>query len=301
MVENSDNRDLEKEEAERKRLHDEMMASLIKTADKWKESKEQAKQRELEVTEVTEKDKKTLFLVIGVILIAILISITLPSKPDETTALDDQTISSCMGDNRNGINEARYKEKCNKKFVKITAFIVGREYGKTQLNLNLPSPLDSQYSLKSPNDFAAIGTFQSKPGDYEKYGNKYLIKGIFDGDSGVFIKQANIKTSEMIQLDLSENESKNIELVKKVGTAESQIAAAKEEGVKMLEEVDILIRDNVTVRRKALETAAVEHKRINTSGAIMTDGYTMKDGRFIVCTTKVLSSGPATMDCNGEP
>jgi hypothetical protein len=64
MVEDSDNRELEKEDTERKRLHDEMMASLSKAADKWKESKEQVKQRELEVTAASEKSTNTGFYII---------------------------------------------------------------------------------------------------------------------------------------------------------------------------------------------------------------------------------------------
>ncbi len=90
------------------------------------------------------------------------------------------------------------------------------------------------------------------------------------------------------------------EWLEKSRVAEAQIAANRLEGANLLEQFDSGIRKNVDERRAALESAAVEHRRLNTNGSIMTDGYTMKDGRFIICTTKVLSSGPAIMECDGE-
>lgn len=78
-------------------------------------------------------------------------------------------------------------------------------------------------------------------------------------------------------------------------------AAASLEGYNALVEFDDVIRDGNARRRKALEKAAIKHEHNNGYGLPATvDLYTMKDGRLVLCTTSISSTG-AIMNCDGEP
>lgn len=62
---------------------------------------------------------------------------------------------------------------------------------------------------------------------------------------------------------------------------------------------DKVDRSNTDERRKKLRKAA-KSVQTDTSGSTRIDAYHMKDGRLIMCTTKVADSG-AFMKCDGEP
>lgn len=112
---------------------------------------------------------------------------------------------------------------------------------------------------------------------------------------GVFQEDPIIKEQEIAK------EKEKAEFLAKSREAEAKVLAAREEGARALEEFDNAIRENAGNRRRALEKAAASHKHFNISANIAVDSYIMKDGRQIVCSTKVLPTAPAIFDCDGEP
>jgi hypothetical protein len=100
--------------------------------------------------------------------------------------------------------------------------------------------------------------------------------------------------------------AENKKIARDKSYAENKIAresldSARLEGIKALQDLDTAIRDDISSRRNALEKAAVKHEHNNGQGQPTTvDLYTMKDGRLILCTTSISSTG-AIMNCDGEP
>ncbi|WP_031431684.1 hypothetical protein [Methylomicrobium agile] len=231
---------------------------------------------------------------VGALAIIIFFVINKGAEYNEANILGKTATFDCIGLTYFYKTKQDFKNECKNRSVKITAFIVDENDDRLTLNVNQQSEL----STNKYNNFVVIKNNK----DYFGKNKKVEVKGVFSGVYGLLVtNEAHINASQITEVLLNAEENNRLELLKNKGTAEAQIAIAREEGAKALEEFDTLLRNNVAERRKALEDAAVEHKRINTSGPTMTDGYTMKDGRLIICTTKVLSSAPAIMECDGEP
>lgn len=128
--------------------------------------------------------------------------------------------------------------------------------------------------------------------------DQVVVDAIFKNED-IKQKELSAKTKEFYANISSERIE--IKQVMDNRTPEERIRAAREEGAKALEEFDDAIRDNTQKRRNILEKAAVSHKHYNISANIAVDSYTMKDGRYITCSTKVLPTAPAVFDCDGEP
>ena len=76
-----------------------------------------------------------------------------------------------------------------------------------------------------------------------------------------------------------------------------QVADARQ---KALDEWDNVIRDSTEQTRAKLKAASRRHT-IDATGASRIDVFHMKDGRIVMCRTKVPRSGAPIMTCDGEP
>jgi hypothetical protein len=76
-------------------------------------------------------------------------------------------------------------------------------------------------------------------------------------------------------------------------------SAALERSLKSRDSWDQVMRDQLADQRTQLKAAAKRHT-VDASGASRIDTYELKDGRIIMCRTKVLASAPAVMTCDGQ-
>lgn len=73
-----------------------------------------------------------------------------------------------------------------------------------------------------------------------------------------------------------------------------------EEGLKSRDEWDKIVREDIPVRRKKLQSVSVNHTMSNRNG-IRIDSYQMKNGSLVICSTTVHPSAGPNMNCDGEP
>lgn len=293
---NNNNEDQAKLEAERKRLFEEMMASVHRmnpshrtiyreSEELHNQAKESSKGTQEQANLQNERIKKISLSALLVLAIWLVVRNITPSYDEENLLTNHRE---CLNSDAYNYNEI-YENNCIGKSIKIDGFIISRD--------------DNDFIVNTSQDGASFfddnKSYFVVSNQYFSIGEKIEVKGVFDSLRWLD-KRAVIKSSHISNSELTESEKYFIESKAKLEKSRT-IATPVKEGAKYLEEWDTLIRNNVAERRKALENTAVEHRRINTSGPAMTDGYTMRDGRLIICTTKVLSSGPAVMECDGEP
>ncbi|MGZ8213043.1 MAG: hypothetical protein ACXWTP_00880 [Methylosarcina sp.] len=295
MVENNNNEDQAKLEAERKRLFEEMMASvhrmnpshrIIRESEELhKQAKESSNGAQEQANLQNERVKKIGLSALLVLAIWFVVRNITPSYDEENLLTN---YWECLNSDAYNYNEI-YENNCIGKSIKIDGFIISKDdndfiVNKTQHGASFFDDDESYFVVSN---------------QYFSIGEKIEVKGVFDSLRWLD-KRAVIKSGHISKSELTESEKYFVESKAKLEKSRT-IAVPRKDGAKYLEEWDTLIRNDVANRRNALEDAAVEHVRINTSGAIMADRYTMKDGRYIICTTKVLPSGPAVMECDGKP
>jgi len=199
-----------------------------------------------------------------------------------TLTLTENEALKCLKSRKN----PTYDEDCVGKSLKLIAFV--KKY----------SSFDDGYTFntsKYANDYTNFA-LETNIGSLKK-NRKVRITGVFQ-EKDWLSSSPKIKGLVIWRIPLTEREKEFADYEKnRESNRKKSIAAA----YKTRDNFDAIVRDNVSTRRKALEAAAVNISTHNTSGSVMSVGYTMKDGRLIICTTKVLPSAPAVMECDGKP
>lgn len=92
----------------------------------------------------------------------------------------------------------------------------------------------------------------------------------------------------------------DVEVLFKKKLSYQTMAESREEGLKSRDEWDKIVREDIPVRRKNLQTASVRHTMSNSHG-VRIDTYMMKNGTSVICSTTVHPSAGPNMNCDGEP
>jgi len=180
---------------------------------------------------------------------------------------------------------SNYDKDCVGKSLKLTAFLASHRFSNDEYSFNTRIFGDRASNFIIPSD------------DLSLKGDKFEIKGVFE-EKGWLSFSPKITSLTITSIPLDNGETTSLDYKRNGESYRKQSIA---DAYKSRDNFDAIVRDNTSTRRKALKAAAVNVTTHNTGGSVMSTGYTMKDGSLIICTTKVLPSAPAVMECDGNP